>query len=100
MPGGKIVNPSGNTLATSQVALNSSTATLIVAAREGRKSVTLTQLGSVDVYVGNSSAVTTSTGDLLLGTKGTQKVIYSASAIWGISASATPSVSYSENYDS
>lgn len=71
------------------------TPTLIADKNPDRKSITITQLGTNDVYIGDS-VVTTNTGDLLVGTKGT-KVTYFATtnAIYGVSGSEQ-AVSYFE----
>jgi len=79
---------------TSQVSVTGS-ATLIVAANPSRSSVVITQLGTTDVYVG-ASAVTTTTGDLLTGTKGTAKTYTTTAAIYGITSGSAQSVSYFE----
>jgi len=83
--------------ATSQVAL-STTASLIVAARATRASVTIVNLSTTDIYLGGSG-VTTSNGQLLLGTKGTAVTISAVGDVYGIVASGTPSVSYEEEYN-
>lgn len=82
---------------TGQQAL-SNAATLIVAARTARHSVTIVNLSTTDIYLG-SSGVITSTGQLLLGTKGTAITLETTGAIYGIVASGTPSVSYLEEYN-
>lgn len=73
-------------LATNQVTVGTS-ATQIVAARSGRMAVTITMVGAGDVFVG-VSGVTTATGALLLGTKGSSITIPTQAAVFGIGAVA------------
>lgn len=82
---------------TNQVAL-SIAATLISAARVGRQSITVVNLSAIDIYIGNSNTVTTSTGQLLLGIRGTAMTLNIVGAVYGIAATGTPSVSYEEEY--
>lgn len=71
--------------------------TLIVPARAGRSGVIITQVGTTDVYLGNSG-VTTATGQLLAGTKGTSVTLAFTGAVYGITASGTQSVTFTEIY--
>lgn len=71
------------------------TATLIAAANAARRGIMVTNLGTTDVYVG-SSAVTTSNGQLLLGTKGAFIVIPTVQAVYGIVGTGSQAVSYIE----
>lgn len=73
------------------------TATLIVAARAARRGVTVMNEGATDVRIGDSG-VTTATGLLLFGQKGSGVIIDGGAAIYGIVASGTQSVSYLEAY--
>jgi len=82
--------------ATGQVAL-ASTATQIVASRATRRSVTIVNLSTTDMYIG-ASGVTTSTGQLLLGVKGAAITMEVVGAVYGIVATGTPSVSFEEEY--
>lgn len=84
-------------LATNQVSV-AATATLVVAARAGRDSVTVENHGTTDVYVGSSSGVTTSTGILLPGTKGAAITLSYSGAVYAIVATGTQTVSYAEGY--
>jgi len=77
----------------------SSTATQIVPARTTRRSVVIEQLGSTDVYLGPTSAVTTSDGFLLVGTKGGQFTVPWTGSVYGIVAAGTQAVAYSEVWD-
>ncbi len=83
------------TIATGQVSVGTSS-TLVVAARTGRTSVTITMLGGVDAYLG-VTGVTTSTGTLLLGAKGASFTLNTSAAVYGVAAS-TVSVSYEEEF--
>ena len=88
------------TLATGQSA-GFTTSTLIVAARTGapgtgRHNVTITNLGTVDTYCGNTG-VTTSTGELLVGIKGASITLDSTAAIY-CAAGSSSTVSYAETY--
>ena len=82
-------------MATNQVSV-ATTSTLIVAARTGRSSVTITNLGATDIFIGNTGVGLT-TGTLLVGTKGAAITIPTSAAIYGI-ASVAQSVSFIENY--
>lgn len=81
---------------TGQQAL-SGTAAEIVAIRLTRTTVTIVNLSTTDVYIGDSG-VTTSTGQLLLGTKGSAVTLATTAAVYGIVATGTPSVSFEEEY--
>lgn len=85
-----------NTLATGQVSVGN-TATLIAAARAGRKSITIINAGTTDVYLG-ASGVATGTGLLLYGQKGAGITIDGGAAVYGIVASGSQTVSYLESY--
>jgi hypothetical protein len=84
--------------ATGQVSVTS-TATLVAASRTTRRSIKVTNTGTTDVYIGFTSGVTTSTGDLLVGAKGAFISIPTTSAVYAIVASGSVSVSYVEAYD-
>lgn len=83
---------------TGQVTVTS-TATQIVAEQTTRRSVVIEQLGSTDVYVGPTSAVTTGDGFLLVGTKGGQFTVPWTGAVYGIVAAGSQAVAYSEVWD-
>lgn len=84
-------------LATAQVSVGA-TATLIVAARAGRKEVTIVNHGTTALYLGSSSGVTTSTGQLLAGVAGEGITYSGGAAIYGITASGSQTVSAAEVY--
>lgn len=86
----------GSGIASGQVSV-ASTATLVVAARTDRRSVIVTMLGNTDVFLG-PSGVTTSTGGLLLGAKGTSVLIEGGAALYGIVTSTSQSVSFLESF--
>lgn len=83
-------------IATGQQALTTSAAQ-VVAPRATRRSVTIVNLSSIDVYIGNTG-VTDTTGQLLLGTKGTALTLETTTAVYAVAATGTPSVSYLEEY--
>lgn len=87
----------GDTISSGQVSV-ATTETQIVASRSGRKGVLITNLGTTDVYVG-PTGLTTATGSLILGTKGTALFIPTTAAIYGRVAAGTQSVSYLEVYN-
>lgn len=87
-------NPSN--IATGQVSVGTS-ATLIVAARSGRKNVIIVQGGTTNVYLGGST-VTTATGGELVGIEGTGFQIDGAAAVYGVVGSGTQTVSYVETF--
>lgn len=70
-------------------------ATLIAAARPGRKDIVIINHSTVDVYVGGAG-VTTSTGALLIGVKGAGLTITTEGPVYGIVGSGTEPVSYVE----
>lgn len=78
------------TITTGQVSCGA-TATLIAAARAGRRGISVTSLGTTDVYVG-ASGVTTGTGDLLLGVKGSTASYDLSGALYCIVAAGSQSV--------
>lgn len=73
------------------------TATLIVAARAGRKEVMIVNNGTIAVNLGGSG-VTASAGLLLAGNLGEGVTITGGAAVYGIVASGTETVSYLEVY--
>lgn len=79
---------------TGQVTVGTS-ATLIAAARAGRKDIVIVTHGATDVYLGGPN-VTTSTGSLLVGSKGTGFTITSEAAVYGVVSAGTQTVSYVE----
>jgi hypothetical protein len=82
-------------IATNQVTVGV-TATLIVAARTGRKNVTIFQEGNTLVRVG-ASGVALATGVPLIGTQGANLVIDGGAAVYGI-AGSSELVSFMEVY--
>ena len=91
-----VVSKGSANIATSQSAPGT-TATSAVAARAGRLSVTLTQLGTVDTFCG-PTGVTITTGTLLVGTKGASITIPTAAAVFCVVGTGTGSVSALEAY--
>jgi hypothetical protein len=87
-------------LATGQVSVDTTAGgKQIAAARSTRRTITVVNHGTTDVYVG-SSGVSTSTGVLLLGTKGAAVTLCTTAAVYGIVGSGTQTISYFEEYDS
>lgn len=104
--GGSAANPSfeqsvgSNTIATSQASssISPAAATLIVAARAGRRSVTLSNItGTQPAYFGNSG-VLVGTGFFLAGTAGASVTIPTTTAIYATSPTAAQTISVMENY--
>jgi hypothetical protein len=85
-----------SSLANGQVTVTTTAAT-IVAARASRRSVTLINLGTTDVYIGIAT-VTTANGFLLLGVAGAAVTLFTTAAIQGIVASGTQAVAFFEEY--
>lgn len=83
-------------IASSQVSVGAS-ATQIVAARSNRRAVKITNLGTTDVFIG-PSGVSTATGDLLVGTRGSWTILDTQAAVFGIVASGSQSVSVLEEF--
>jgi hypothetical protein len=83
-------------LATAQVSV-AATATLIVAARVGRKEVTIVNHGTTAVYLGPSGVATT-TGQLLAGVAGEGITYSGGAAVYGIAATGSQTVSVAEVY--
>lgn len=79
---------------TAQVTVADS-ATLIAAARPGRRKLRVINLGTTAVYLGGS-AVATTTGILLTGAVGAEREIETSEAIYGVVASGTQAVSVIE----
>jgi|ERR1700676_594078 len=84
-------------IATGQVSI-ANTATSIVSARGTRRSITVINHGTTDVFLGGTNSVTTSTGLLLIGAKGTVLKLDTASALWAIVASGSQTISFVEEY--
>lgn len=87
---------SGNNIATGHVSVGT-TATLICAARSGRTSVVILNEGTTEVRLG-AIGVTTATGVLLYGAKGSGISLDGGAAIYGVVASGTQTVSFVECY--
>lgn len=95
--GGGVQEIGANHMDTGQKSLDG-TPSAIVAAREGRRGVLITNLGAVDVYLGSDSSVSTATGSLLLGTKGTAIFVPTTTAVYAVTGGSTVSISYIEVY--
>lgn len=65
------------------------TATLIVAANASRSGLVITNTGTTDVYLIENSSGTTSTGQLLPGTKGASLGFTTTGAVYGITGGGT-----------
>ena len=88
----------GGTLAHNQVSVDTTVGgTLICAARSTRRRISIINLGTTDIYIGNTG-LTTSTGVLLLGVKGAAVTLETTAAIYGITGSGSQSVAYIEEY--
>lgn len=72
-------------------------ASQIAPARAGRDSVMVTNMGTVDVFLG-PSGVTATTGDLLPGVKGAVKSYPLAGALFAVTASGASNVSVADIY--
>lgn len=92
-----LVTVGATNFTTGQVAL-SSAGVLISTANSTRTSITIVNLNTTDIYIG-AIGVTTSTGQLLLGTKGAAITLEVVGAIYGVVATGTPLVSYEEEYN-
>ena len=85
-------------LETGQVSVGTG-ATLICAARPGRRSVTLRNLtGTARVFAGGSNAVTTANGMLIVAAEGDGLVISGSMAIYGIAEGSAQTVSFAETF--
>ena len=85
-------------LATAQVTVDATAGGVVLcAARVGRRSVTVTNLGTADVFVGVGT-VTAANGELLAGVKGSSQTYLYAGALKAIVASGTQAVSVREEY--
>ena len=76
----------------------SATAGQVVASNRNRTGLLITNIGTVDVYVG-ASGVTTGTGILLPGVKGSSISIPSVDAVSVITGSSTSVISYMEIFN-
>lgn len=90
------VSKGSSTIATSQVSV-ATTSTQVVAARALRGSVKITNLGTTDVFIG-VTGVTTTTGDLLPGTKGASITVPTNAAVFAVASGAAQTVSVMEVY--
>lgn len=100
---GVVIGPSGSaSIATSQSATSVSpaAATLLVAARSGRRTVVFTNItGTQPVYL-TATAVTTgvTTGFFIAGAAGASATISTAAAVYGTSPTAAQTVSVMETF--
>lgn len=83
---------------TAQVTVDSTGTTEIVGSNPTRQAVIITNLGTIDVYIGYASGVTTSTGDLLVGVKGAFVTIPTTAELFGVVSSSSQAVSVMEIY--
>lgn len=72
--------------------------TVIAAARANRRSITVVNLGTTDVWLGGNG-VTATDGQLLLGVKGAARTIRTTAEVRAITASGTQRVAFDEEYD-
>lgn len=72
-------------------------ATKVVDSNPQRSGCIFINMSNIDIYFGDS-AVTTSTGLLLLGVKGTGISIPTTGELWAIPASGNPTVSWMDVY--
>ena len=70
------------------------TATPIVPAFPSRSGIMIENAGSVDVYIGENANVTTSTGHLLNGSKGTSISFATTGAVWGITGGSSATITW------
>lgn len=84
----------GATLNTNQVSIGS-TSTLIIAANANRKRLVLINMGTTNVFIGNTG-VTIGTGQLLLGIAGYVIPLYFTGAVYGIVGTGTQTIAYLE----
>lgn len=84
-------------MATGQVTATT-TASVVYGGNVKAKEVTFVNLGTTDVYFGKSN-VTTSNGQLLVGTKGATLTIKTRSPIYAIVGTGTQAVSYLATID-
>lgn len=101
-PAGTAADPSfskpvgGSSINTNQITVGA-TATLIVAARAGRQSVSITTTAATVLYIG-ASGVTTTTGHYIAASAGATITVNTAAAVYGVVASGTLVVTFLENY--
>lgn len=92
----RVVGIGSTAIATGQAAPTGTAGTL-VAARDTRNRLVLTNFGTQDVYVGPAT-VTTSNGHKV--PPGASLTLYTTALVQGITSSGTGSVHYVEEYDS
>jgi hypothetical protein len=86
------------TLATNQVTVNTTVGgTLIAASRASRSSITITNLGTTAVYIGNTG-LTTTNGAFLPGIVGASITLDTTAAVYGIVAAGSQALSFVETY--
>ncbi len=75
------------------------TATQLASTSTGRRSLLVENLGTTDVYLGDSSSVLTTDGLLLVGVKGGMISLPYTGEVWAITAGGTQRVSVSDIFD-
>lgn len=80
---------------TSQISVTG-TATKLVSTNPNRSGFQVINLGTTDIYIGENATVTTSTGHLLVGTKGASISFATTGQVYGITGGGTQSVSILE----
>jgi len=88
------ITRAGGVLNTNQVTI-ANTPTLIVAANANRKRLVLVNMGTTNVYFGGA-AVSSATGQFLVGVAGYPLPVYYTGAVYGITASGSQVISYQE----
>jgi hypothetical protein len=90
------VRGSGDTLAAGQISAGT-TATLVAAARPNRRSLTIINGGTTDVFLG-PTGVTVANGFLLAGVKGQSVTIATAAAVYAVVGTGSQTVSFAESF--
>lgn len=85
------------TFNTGQYTASATAPVALIAANQSRTGLLIVNIGTVDVYLGQVG-VTTATGHLLPGTKGSSVSIPTRDAVYAITGASTSLISYVESY--
>lgn len=85
----------GSGFSTSQVSVTSAI-TLIAATNTNRMRLTITNMGTTDIFLGSGNSLTITNGQILLGVKGYPYLVRSTAPVYGVGYSGSNTVAYME----
>lgn len=93
-----IASPGTVQFSANQVIVDNVTPTLIAASREGREAITIVNMGTIELFIGPDSSVTTADGMPIIGTNGAALTIPTEAEVWGIALTGPQTVGVLETF--